>query len=223
VMAAFIGARYELLWMDGVMTVGVAALIGWSAWTTLAQTISPLLGEQPPDAMLRKIETLALSFPRVMGVHEIMVHRYGYTLVISLHVEAPLDDALRLHEVSQAIETRIERHFPAHVVVHIDPVNPNHPHYAAVQKIVEEITAQYDWVTTYHDLRLLGDMPFTAECDVVPEGTISEADVDALREQVQTRLSEQFPDAVVLIRVDAPYFERSVCTPGQSEKEKEKL
>ena len=227
VIVALVGARYGVLWLDGVMTIGVAGMIGWVAGTALVQAVNPLVGEQPSDAMLRRIEEIARSFPRVTGVHEIMVHRYGTRLAISLHVETLVDDALRLHEVSQAIEARLARHYPAHVIVHIDPINPNHPHYAAVREIVDALAAECDWVLVYHDLRLVGDTPFTVEFDVVPDGAVREAEMDALREKAQARLSARFADAAVLVRADAPYFmqparaDAETAEPGAGEGEGE--
>jgi len=208
VIVAFAGARYKMFWLDGVMTIGVAGLIGWAAGKTLVEVISPLLGEQAPDSMLRAIEHTALGLPQVTGVHEIMVHRYGRTLVINLHVEVPSGDAIMLHEVGQALETRLARQFPAHVLVHVDPVNPDHPHYEAARRIVEKALSEEEWVATYHDLRLLGAGPFTVEFDVAPRHAVSEAVVNELRDKVAARLREQFPDSAAMVRLDAPYFER---------------
>ena len=207
VIVAFIGARYELFWLDGVMTIGVAGLIGWTAGKTLVEVISPLLGERPPDSMLRSIEKTALGLPQITGVHEIMVHRYGRSLVINLHVEVRSGDALMLHEIGQALETRLASQFTAHVLVHIDPVNPDHPHYAAVRRIVEKALSEEEWVSTYHDLRLLGSRPFTVEFDVAPRDAVTEAIVNELRDKVAARLREQFPESAAMVRLDAPYFE----------------
>ena len=210
VIAAFIGVRYGVLWLDGLMTAGVAVLIGWSAFITLKETISPLLGERPPEEMQRELVAMAMGFPCVQGAHEIMVHRYGDgTHVISLHIETPAGDAIRLHEIGQALEEEIVKRYPGHAVVHIDPINRDHPRYAEVEAIVARGVGGEDCVSTYHDLRIIGgDKRFKVVFDIVPRSVICQNAVHGLRARVAARIREAFPEASVVMRVDAPYFEK---------------
>lgn len=209
VIVAFIGARYDALWLDGVVALGVAVLIGWAAVKTLLQAVSPLLGEQPSDAMMRQIEQIALAFPLVEGVHEIMVHRYGPTHVISLHVETPAGDPIHMHEMIEALESKINCRFPGHAIVHVDPINLDHPHYAEVQGIVTEFLDGEGSVASFHDLRLIGGGDrFKAVFDIVPTRQICEDTAAELQERIRGRLRERFSGADVVIHVESPYFER---------------
>jgi len=207
VLAAFVGARYDVLWLDGVMGIGVAGFIGWAAADIMRRAVSPLIGEQASPAMIREIADVARSFPEVRGVHEVMVHRYGPTSVISVHIEAAADDPHRLHELSAAVEDRIVRRFPGHVVVHVDPLNLDHPRYDEVRRKVGEAVDGESLADTFHDLRLLGGVErFRVVFDIVPRERLAGPELEDLRERICERVRRSLPDAEVVVRADSPFF-----------------
>ena len=63
--------------LDGLMGVAVAAFILWSGWGLMMDTLSPLLGESPSPELVEHIEHTVMSYPGVLGVHDLMVHDYG--------------------------------------------------------------------------------------------------------------------------------------------------
>ena len=63
--------------IDGIMGVAVAAFILWSGWGLVMDTLSPLLGETPSPELVAHIEQTVMSYPGVLGVHDLMVHDYG--------------------------------------------------------------------------------------------------------------------------------------------------
>ena len=78
--------------IDGIMGLGVAVFILWSGWGLVRDTLSPLLGESPSPELVEKLEKKVLSYPRVLGVHDMMVHDYGPgRQFASLHVEFPTE------------------------------------------------------------------------------------------------------------------------------------
>ena len=89
--------------MDGIMGVGVAAFILWSGWGLVMDTLSPLLGESPSPELVEHIERTVMSYPGVLGMHDLMVHDYGPGhQFASLHVEFPAEtDPLTAHDTSR--------------------------------------------------------------------------------------------------------------------------
>ena len=63
--------------LDGLMGVGVAVFILISGWGLVMDTLSPLLGERPSDDLVDHIEQTVMSYPGVLGMHDLMVHDYG--------------------------------------------------------------------------------------------------------------------------------------------------
>lgn len=211
VIVAFLGARWNLAWLDGAMGIGVAALIGWAAWVTMREAVGPLLGMQAPEEMYQEIDAIARSSADVQGVHDILVHRYGSTNIVSLHIEVPAQESpMHLHEIGNEIEERIARRFPGHAIVHVDPLNADHEHYETVRRIVEEVMAEAESVTSFHDLRLLGSGErLKVVFDVATEAGVGESETRDLRGKIEKRLRGRFPHARVVIDVEPPYF-RSV-------------
>ena len=208
VIAALIGARYGILWLDGAMGIGVAVLIGWAAATTLRDASGPLIGQKASENTYQQIERIARSVPGVQGVHDIFVDTYGSTNIVSLHIEVEASESpLRLHEMSEEIEGRIARSFPGHAVVHVDPVNRDHEHYVEVQKIVGEVVASETRVTSFHDLRIVGGPErFKVVFDVAVDLVCGDRDIAEFRDRVTRRVREEFPLARVVISVEPPYF-----------------
>ncbi len=76
--------------LDGLMGVAVAAFILWSGWGLMMDTLSPLLGESPSPELVEHIEHTVMSYPGVLGVHDLMVHDYGPGhQFASLHMSFP--------------------------------------------------------------------------------------------------------------------------------------
>jgi cation diffusion facilitator family transporter len=207
VIIAFVGARYGVAWLDGAMAIGVAILIGHAAWRILYQSVNPLLGEQASPEMLREIEEIAASFHGVVGVHGIMVHHYGQNHVIGLHIEVPMADAIRLHYIGEALEDKLTRRFPGHAIVHIDPINITHPHYAEAHGLITELMDAHPLVSTFHDLRLLGGkLQFKIAFNIVPTRELDDTETDSLRDKILHHIQDLFPSAGLVMRIDSPYL-----------------
>jgi len=207
VVIAAAGARWGALWLDGAAGILVAGLIGWAAVQVMRKAAGPLLGQRPPAHMVEEIVRIARSLPAVRGVHDIMVHKYGTLNIVSLHIEVPdRYSPIALHEMGAEIEERIARRFPGHAVVHVDPLNLDHPYYAEVGRIVAEALEKHRGATSFHDLRLIGGPDrFKVIFDVTVGPTTGEEDIAALRQEVERRLAARFPHARVAINVEPPY------------------
>ncbi len=214
VLIAFVGPRFGMPWLDGVMGLGVGLMIGWMAWEITKQSVGPLLGEPAPDEVYREISAIASAGEDVRGVHDIIVHRYGLTHVISVHIEVPGDrSAIELHDISERIEEKIAERFPGHAVVHVDPIDFNHPHYARVQALLENAVTESPHCDTFHDLRIVGgEEYFTVILDITLQGSRTQQQIEECRESIATAVKQVFPHSRVLVNVE-PLFSR----PAQKE------
>jgi cation diffusion facilitator family transporter len=123
VLVAMACAHLNFMYVDGVAGVGVALVVMYSGYAVAHSVISPLLGERPSLEMLNQIEDIARSPEGVLGVHDIIVHRYGRAKFISLHIEVDnRRPAIELHNLSEQVEELIENKLGGSVVVHIDPL-----------------------------------------------------------------------------------------------------
>jgi hypothetical protein len=60
----------------------------------------------------RRSSGIARAVPGVLGVHDVLVNRYGGTDIISLHIEvSAAENVMHLHEMSEEIETKVRQAF----------------------------------------------------------------------------------------------------------------
>ena len=207
VVVALIASRWGVYWLDGVMGCGVAGILLWAAWHIAGEAISPLLGEAPSEAELAEIERLARMVPGVRGVHDIVVHHYGRDRVVSLHAETSAQlPATELHTIAEAVEERIAADGPGMVVVHIDPIDDSHPHYAALQSLLaEQVAAEAD-LASFHDLRVVGDGDqFNVLVDIGVHEALDDAAIAAVRARLGAAVQSRFLQAQLQANFQPPY------------------
>ncbi len=202
VLLALAGERLGWRYLDGGATVVVAGFIAWAGIELVRRSLDPLIGAAPSGELQKRIRELALGVEEVRSVHDVMVHAYGTLLVISLHVEVPVElDAVRSHEVAEEVERRVGEALGAVVVVHTDPVDRNHPLYGPISVLLDELVETTPGFLEYHDLRIVGSPEL---CNVVFDVVLEDVDPDDFRERVTTAIRERFPQvAAVVVEVEA--------------------
>ncbi len=110
--------------LDGWAGVGVGIFIAASGVGLIRDTVSPLLGSAPDAAYVESIRADILSYPGVLGTHDLMVHDYGPGRVfVSAHVQMDGQaDAFKNHEVIDAIERDFKKRTGGSMTLHYDPV-----------------------------------------------------------------------------------------------------
>ena len=63
--------------LDGVAGLAVGAFIMWSGFELVRETLDPLLGQAPDPKLVSHIHDTIMSYPGVLGTHDVMVHDYG--------------------------------------------------------------------------------------------------------------------------------------------------
>ncbi len=143
--------------IDGFMGLAVALFILYSGWGLARTTISPLLGEAADPELRNLISGHINSNPKVLGLHDLMVHDYGPgQRFASLHVEMDRDeDPLVCHEIIDDLEREcLERH-GVHLVIHYDPVVTNDPELDRMRTLVLAILRVKDERLSIHDFRMV--------------------------------------------------------------------
>lgn len=208
VVVALVASRLGYARIDGVMGIGVALIILYSAYIIAREAIDPLLGEPPSKEALREIGTIAMKHPEVTGVHDIIYHKYGQTSIISFHMEvSDKGNISDLHFLSEAIEDEIAERMGGMVVAHIDPVNKDHPRYQEVYHAIDNIIAEDNMVSTFHELRIVGqdENRFNAVFDIGLEENAGEHETCDIVRAIREKLKEQFPDMRTIIKAEPKY------------------
>ncbi|WP_300672466.1 cation diffusion facilitator family transporter [Desulfoluna sp.] len=208
VIVALIASHFGYNQLDGIMGIGVSLVIFASAWGIAREAVSPLIGEAPSLAFLHEIEGACRAVTEVLGVHDIIVHNYGDTHVVSLHIEVSHHlSALTIHEIAEDVEESVARVSGGMVVVHMDPINHDHPHYNIVLSKIQEVAKADDRILTFHDLRIVGATldRGTILFDLTLADTDGSLDSQAVLRDTEEKIKARFPDLDLLIKI-APMY-----------------
>lgn len=113
------------IYADGLFAILIACYILFSAVKILVESVQLLLDVALPAEEIEQIKQIALTDPRVIGLHDIRTRRSGAVRFIQLHLE--LADELSLteaHNISDHIEHYLALQFPhADIMIHQEPTS----------------------------------------------------------------------------------------------------
>jgi divalent metal cation (Fe/Co/Zn/Cd) transporter len=208
VVVALIATRLGYNNIDGIMGVGVSLIIFYSAFSIAKEAVNPLLGEAPSKGEIKEIENLALAHKSVLGVHDVIFHKYGQTSVISLHIEvSDRDSAFELHELAEQVEDTITQKIHGMAVVHVDPINRDHPQYEQITRAIEEIISEDRRVNAFHDLRIVGCKANRCNVvfDIVLEQDADEQETYDIIRMIDEKFKSKFPEMKSVIKAEPKY------------------
>ncbi len=196
--------------IDGVMGLAVAVFILYSGVQLVRDTLSPLLGETPDPELVRHIERTVLSYPGVLGVHDLMVHDYGPGhQFASLHVEFAAEaDVLDAHDVIDTIERDLLRRDRLLVTIHYDPIVTADSAVADIRGYLTDVLQGIDPVLSLHDLRIVPGATHTNILFdlVLPAGYKGEASAVIARLRQAARIKNE--NYFCVIKVEQSYAGR---------------
>lgn len=193
--------------LDGWAGLAVGAFICWSGVGLLRDTVSPLLGQAPSPELVEHIHDKILSYPGVLGTHDLMVHDYGPgRQFASAHVEMAAEaDPLESHDLIDNIEQDFKMEGGLIVTLHYDPIVTDDPEVRDMRHWISHAVEEIDPRITVHDLRCVPGPTHTNvifDC-VRPAG--SALSTDELRERVARLVQGHYPRTIAKITVDESY------------------
>lgn len=115
--------KFNLFYIDGILGLVVVILLGVVGIELIKSSVDFLLGKAPDRDLLNRIRDITLSVPGVLDLHDILVHDYQSSKVISLHIE--VEDSLSAkdaHRIALEVQDRLKKKLKeSNISVHIDP------------------------------------------------------------------------------------------------------
>ena len=190
-----------------MMAVAVAGFILYSGAGLVKDTMDPLLGNAPSPELVEKIRRKILSYPGVLGTHDLIVHDYGHgRKFATVHVEmAAEENVIESHAVIDQIERDFLSSEGINMLIHFDPVLTDDSAVSEIRRELEQTVRLIDERLSVHDLRLVscGDRT-NAEFDVaVP--TDFKMDESELRAEIERFMSQKRADIRCVITVDRSF------------------
>lgn len=158
VLAACVFAYFTNIQIDGWAGLAVAVFILFSGVGIAKDTIDPLLGEAPDEALVHALAKEICAYDaRVLGMHDLIVHDYGPgRRFASAHVELDArEDPLAAHELIDDIEHDIARRLHVELVIHYDPIVTGDEELNGVRRRLEQALREIDPRLSFHDLRMV--------------------------------------------------------------------
>ena len=208
VLAAMILSLFTSFNVDAWSGLAVSLMIICAGFGAAKDTINPLLGQLPEPELIERIEKIVLSYPGILGIHDLIVHDYGPgRRYVSLHAEVPsAGDIMEMHDQIDLIERRLRDECDCEPIIHMDPIASDDTQVGAMrEQVAALIEARWNGQVRIHDFRMVTgpshtNLIFDA---VVPQGfEMTDAQV---KKEIE-RLAGELPGTCyAVVKIDKPY------------------
>lgn len=110
-------------WIDGALGIIVAILIFYAAYKVILDSAGTILGEEPSDEIIKKVEEIVSRNQRgASNPHHFHIHNYVQHRELTFHIRFPnamkIDEA---HQIVSEIENEIAEKLNIDATIHIEP------------------------------------------------------------------------------------------------------
>ena len=108
---------------DALFGLGIAAWLGWNAWSASARAIDQLMDREWPEAKRQQFLKVAAQHPELRGIHELRTRTSGTRDFVQFHVWVDGQVTLAAaHRIMDEVEARLMHEFPdTEILIHPDP------------------------------------------------------------------------------------------------------
>lgn len=193
--------------IDGSCGILVAVFILAAGIGAAKETVSPLLGQAPDPEFVKEIKELVMQHEEVLGIHDMAVHDYGPgRVMVSLHAEVSGDGNIyELHDLIDRIERELKEKLHCETVIHMDPIDVGNVKTVEMKEEMVKLVKAIDERLTIHDFRMVtGTTHHNMIFDVVIPADFKLSQ-EELKDIIQKKVWEKWPDYYVVIDVDTAY------------------
>jgi cation diffusion facilitator family transporter len=124
VLAGLILIRFGFVWLDPVISLGVAVVIAWSGYQIFKATVPVLVDAAPVPSS--RIAEIVKNVPGVHSAHDIRSRAQGGEMFVEmhLHVEHEVEhDHVASHAITEEIERKLAEEFGrVTATIHVEPL-----------------------------------------------------------------------------------------------------
>lgn len=207
VLLAMLILKFTGINVDGWCGAAVAVFILYAGYSAAKDTLSPLLGQPPEEELIIQIRDITLSYPEIVGIHDLVVHDYGPgRLMISLHGEVPGDgNIFELHDVIDQAEKELKEKLGCDAVIHMDPIATDDQEVKEVRQDVAQLCREIHEELSIHDFRMVkGPTHTNLIFDVVIPFQVRLSDKE-VTDEIRRRIGEKWENYYTVIEVDHSY------------------
>ncbi len=195
--------------IDGILGIIVALFILINGIKLTIETSSLLIGTKPSKDETNKIIQTILSYEKIIGLHDLIVHHYGQTTTFAtVHVELPSSTSLvEAHNYIDEIERNFINNYNINLTIHIDPIEINNPKTDELKKMVNAIIQDLSPNLSFHDFRVIYTNTYTKILfDLVVPNKFCYNKTD-LTNIITTEINKIDPSYQVVMQIEQAYIE----------------
>ncbi len=190
--------------LDGYLGALISLVIIKGGYEMLSSPINELLGTRISSEFVKELKREVLSYDKVKGVYDIILHNYGRNVMIgSLHIS--VDDTLdahAIHALSRRIITMMRDNYGIIMTVGIYAVSDGDSKRAVLQKKTISVLSKHKEILEMHGF-FFEEENNIFSLDIVPD--LSVTDDKSFIQGINKELSEAIPDVKLRIVVDHNY------------------
>lgn len=156
VVLSIVAGQFTDLPIDGIVGLVVSLFIIYAGYSLVRETVSPLLGEAPPEEITDAIYDDIMAYDFITGAHDLIIHSYGAgRSMATIDVEFPGNiDAVTIHEVIDQAEREIGERYDLTLVIHMDPLGTETKERYELRNRVKRIIKEDERVKSIHDFHI---------------------------------------------------------------------
>ncbi len=114
-------------WIDGVLSIVISLVIGYTAFEIMRDVGKSVIGESPDFQMKQKIKKVVNNAAQMQVYpHHINIHSYGNHHELTMHIYLPPDLEIALaHNMTDTIENALKNEMDIIATIHVEPLPEN--------------------------------------------------------------------------------------------------
>ncbi len=156
-LIAIIVSYFSPVSIDGYLGVIVAGFIFLAGFNILKDTMADLLGKPAEKEFTEEVERKIMSFDKIVGVHDMIVHDYGPgRKFASAHAEvSSQDDIMEIHDIIDLAEREIYNEYGLVISIHTDPIVTDDERIDLLRDMTVKIVKEISEEMSIHDFRVV--------------------------------------------------------------------
>ncbi len=156
-LIAIVVSAFSDISIDGYLGVIVAGFIFLAGFNILKETMADLLGKPADKSFTEEIEKKILSYDKIVGVHDMIIHDYGPgRKFASAHAEvSSQDDIMEIHDIIDLAERDILNEYGIVISIHTDPIVTDDERVNSLREMTISIVKEISDEMSIHDFRVV--------------------------------------------------------------------
>lgn len=156
-LIAIVISAFSDINVDGYLGIIVAGFIFLAGFNILKDTMADLLGKPADKEFTEQIENKILSYDKIVGVHDMIVHDYGPgRKFASVHAEvSSKDDIMEIHDIIDLAERDIFNEYGIVISIHTDPIVTDDERINSLKDMTNDIIKEISDEMSIHDFRVV--------------------------------------------------------------------